>query len=193
MSAEALKKRRAVFLDRDGICNRAPALGQYLLHLNEFILHQGIGPVVRYINDLGWLAIIISNQQCLEKGLLLPATLEAMTDRLHQHLAGAGAALDAVYYCPHRAERQCLCRKPRPGMILEAAERFKVDLKRSFMIGDRSFDVLAGEAAGCRTIFLQDGDRNQDDLRLCRPDFIIHSLEESIPIFNGEHETIRKK
>ena len=91
------------------------------------------------------------NQRCVAKGLITIPELEALHDRLRGVLADAGAQIDAVYYCPHEKVPVCRCRKPAPGMLLDAARDHEIDLSASWMIGDSQADMTAGRAAGCRT------------------------------------------
>lgn len=179
-------KSKAVFLDRDGIFNVAPVGDTYILSLNKLKIVDGIEKLVKRINDIGRLAIMITNQSCIEWGTLSTAGLNELHNYIHAHLAGAGAVLDGIYYCPHRRETGCACKKPKPGMILDAAKKFNIDLANSYMVGDRWFDVGAGKAAGCKTIFLLDGDHNKVDLTLCEPDFVVESLAEITPIIHAK-------
>jgi len=156
----------AVFFDRDGVINQMvyhPDFGLVDSPSNpdEFTLLPGVSRVVRAINEMGLLAIVISNQPGIAKGKFTEKLLEAMTDKMHRELASGGAKLDAVYYCLHHPEANvlkykahCDCRKPKPGLILQAAQEWKIDLKRSFFIGDGITDVLAGQAAGTQTILI---------------------------------------
>ena len=179
-------KNKAVFLDRDGIFNQAPEVFglTHITSTQDLKLIVGIDLLVRKINDAEMLAIMISNQSCIERGTLTLAGLNEITHSVHTHLAAAGAVLDGVYYCSHLQESNCLCRKPKPGMLREAAKKYNIDLKNSYMVGDRWFDVEAGKAAGCKTIFLADGERNKIDLTKCDPDYIVKSFDEIFKIIN---------
>ncbi len=169
-------KTKAVFFDRDGIFNKIAGNNDYILHKKDFFLVKGIDLVVKKVKEKGFLAFLITNQSCVEKGMITESALNGLHQEIHIHLAKAGTALDDVYYCPHIAEKNCDCKKPKPGMILSAAKKWNVDLAKSFMVGDRWFDIEAGKAAGCKTIFLRDGERNKADLGMCKPDFIVNSL-----------------
>ena len=98
--------------------------------------------------------VVVSNQRCVAKGLITTDELDSLHSRMRSEFEAAGARLDAIYYCPHEYEPPCACRKPQPGMLLEAAREHEIDLTRSWMIGDSEHDVEAGRAAGCRTIRL---------------------------------------
>ncbi len=158
--------RRAIFLDRDGSINGMiynPEFGLVDSPQNpqQFQLLPGAAEAIRLINEMGFLAVVVSNQPGIAKGKSTPALMQAMTEKMHQQLAENGARLDAVYYCLHHPEAvleeyrvACNCRKPKPGLLQKAATELGVDLQASFMIGDGLTDVLAGKAVGCTTIFL---------------------------------------
>src|SRR5438874_10238022 len=101
--------------------------------------------------------IIISNQSAVGKGLLKPDTLEEITTQLHITLRAEGAILAAAYYCPHKADENCSCRKPKPGLLYKAGEDFCVDLTRSVFVGDSDTDVQAARAAGCTPVLFGNG------------------------------------
>ena len=174
-------KTKAVFFDRDGVFNKLSS-NDYILHKKDFFLMEGIDKVVKGVKDMGFLTFLVTNQSCVEQGLISEAGLNDLHQEIHTYLAKADTSLDAVHFCPHLSEKQCHCKKPKPGMILAAAKKFNVDLKNSFMVGDRWFDIAAGHAAGCRTIFARDGERNKIDLEICRPDFIVKSVKEVLNI-----------
>ena len=103
------------------------------------------------LNRAGFRVIVVSNQRCVAKGLITAADLESMHQRMCEALGNAGAIIDAVYYCPHEKQPACRCRKPPPGMLLDAAREHDIDLPASWMIGDSEIDVEAGRNAGCKT------------------------------------------
>jgi D-glycero-D-manno-heptose 1,7-bisphosphate phosphatase len=123
--------------------------------------------------------IVITNQSALGRGILLQTELEAVNRRLWNVLQEFGAHYDALYYCPHDPTviPGCFCRKPRPGMLYQAALDLELDLKRCFMIGDKPTDVEAGNAAGCKTILI-----GQQRSGNCEPDFTVPDLFQSISI-----------
>jgi D-glycero-D-manno-heptose 1,7-bisphosphate phosphatase len=154
-------KRRAVFLDRDGTINIER---EYLHRIEDFEFIPGAPLAIRLLNDAGFLVIVVSNQSGVARGYYD----EAAINRLHRHmdaeLAGFGAAIDAYYFCPHHHEygigeyrKQCGCRKPRAGMLNQAAADFSIDMACSFMIGDKVVDVEAGLKAGCVPLMVRTG------------------------------------
>jgi len=157
---------RAIFLDRDGVINAMvynPEFGLVDSPANprEFRLLPGAPEAIRLINQLGFLAVVISNQPGIAKGKFTPALLEAMTHQMRTELAAQGARIDAIYYCFHHPEgvvkqyRQvCDCRKPKPGMLFRASEELDISLEQSFFLGDGISDMQAGQAAGTTNLLV---------------------------------------
>jgi D-glycero-D-manno-heptose 1,7-bisphosphate phosphatase len=147
----------AIFLDRDGVINcRRP---DYVLDWSQFSFSPGIREALKQLSRLHLPLIVISNQSGVGKGLMKPQALEAITKEMHRCLAADGTPLAAAYYCPHRADENCVCRKPKPGLLLEAAADFNIDLAGSVFIGDSETDVQTARAAGCNPLFF-DSNRN---------------------------------
>lgn len=143
---------RAVFLDRDGTLNEKPPEGDYVRAPQELVLLAGAAVAVRQLNDAGWRTVLVSNQRGVARGMLTLDDVAAVNARLGELLAAQGARLDAVYVCPHE-KGACDCRKPRPGLLLRAArDDPQLDLAASVTVGDAESDVLAGVAAGTRTV-----------------------------------------
>jgi D-glycero-D-manno-heptose 1,7-bisphosphate phosphatase len=152
--------KRAVFLDRDGTINVEK---DYLYRIEEFEFICGVPEAVRLLNDAGFFVVIVSNQSGVARGYYT----EEDVDNLHRFIAAelkkSGAGVDAWYYCPHHPQGKgsyslaCRCRKPLPGMLIEAAKRHDIDLAASVMVGDKLADIEAGMAAGCRSILVRTG------------------------------------
>lgn len=152
-------KQKAIFLDRDGTLNKYVG---FLRNIDQFELIPGTEEAIRKINESGYLAIVVTNQPVIARGEVSLEELEEIHNKLETLLGLKGAYVDAIYYCPHhphkgyKGERpeykiECECRKPKPGMLLKAAEDFNIDLSRSWIVGDGKNDILAGIAAGCQT------------------------------------------
>jgi histidinol-phosphate phosphatase family protein len=139
--------RAAVFLDRDGTLNRPPAVGEYLRDPGELQLLAGAAEAVALLRRAGYVCVVVSNQRGVALGLMSEQQLAAVDARLHELVD-----LDRSYYCIHGLEDGCECRKPRPGLLIRAAEDLHLDLARSWMIGDSDIDGEAGRRAGCRTL-----------------------------------------
>jgi D-glycero-D-manno-heptose 1,7-bisphosphate phosphatase len=178
-------------LDRDGTINGMVYDPEFGLvdspqNAEQFQLLPGVPEAVRLINELGFLAIVVSNQPGIAKGKCTSGGLEAITQKMHDELSRAGAHLDAVRYCLHHPEAAlkeyrvvCNCRKPRPGLLQQAADELAIDLRASFMVGDGLTDVLAGKAVGCTTILL--GNHKCDTCKVmeergARPDSVFPDL-----------------
>ncbi|OVE75179.1 hypothetical protein BVX97_05690 [bacterium E08(2017)] len=146
--------KKCVFFDRDGVVNERPDPARYVMGVDKFKILPEFLEVLKIVRDAGYTAVVITNQRCLALGVV---SLDVMED-IHAKLdavvcenVGDDVLLD-VKVCPHDNDDGCGCRKPKPGMILEAAEEHDIDLSQSWMIGDNDKDVEAGKAAGCRTI-----------------------------------------
>jgi D-glycero-D-manno-heptose 1,7-bisphosphate phosphatase len=167
-------RRRAVFLDRDGVLNRtavrngkpyAPRVAA------DFRLLPGVARAVTALKNAVFLVIVVTNQPDLGHGLIAPEALAAM----HAHIT-ATMPVDKIMVCPHRQDAGCSCRKPKPGMMLRAQRRWNIDLARSYMVGDRWNDVVAGNAAGIYTIHI---DRRYTESVEFTPNARVRSLPEA--------------
>lgn len=147
--------RPAVFVDRDGVLNRTLVVAGKPYaprRLADFRLLPFVAAGVESLRAAGFRVLVVTNQPDIGNGLVDPAVVEAMHARLRARLA-----VDEVLVCPHSQDAGCACRKPKPGLLIQAAARWSVDLQRSYMIGDRASDVIAGQAAGCFTIYVRRG------------------------------------
>lgn len=188
--------KRAVFLDRDGVINPLVYNAQEggldsPYRLDQFRLLPGVGPALRSLKEMGFLTVVVSNQPGVAKGKCSPGFLEALNWRLAAELRRYGAALDAIYYCLHHPQgkvpglrRACLCRKPRPGLLLEAAQELGIDLRSSYMVGDRKVDIEAGLAAGCTTLLVGDPPDVDGEEAPLRPHWVVPSLREAVAIIH---------
>ena len=150
-------KQKCVFLDRDGTINESKG---FISKPEDFILIDGAAKAIKRINDNGYLAIVITNQPVIARGELDFQMLDLIHMKMETDLGKQGAFIDDLFYCPHHPDKgfpgerpeykiDCDCRKPKPGMIFKAAEKYNIDLTQSYMIGDHTRDVEAGLAAGC--------------------------------------------
>ncbi len=153
------QKQKAIFLDRDGTINKYVG---FLRNIDEFELLPGTSDAIKKINNSGYLAIVVTNQPVIARGEVTFEELGEIHNKMETLLGAEGAFIDGVYYCPHHPDKgfegevpelkmDCECRKPKPGMILRAALDFNIDLKESWMIGDREVDIQTGKNAGVRT------------------------------------------
>lgn len=157
------RRQKAIFLDRDGTLNLHRG---FIRTPEELELIPGVAQAVKRINDAGYLAIVITNQPVIARGECSFGTLRRIHDKLETLLGNEGAYIDALYYCPHHPDRgfagerpeykgECDCRKPRPGMLLQAMRDYNIDPAASWMIGDSERDCLAAEAAGVRPLMVE--------------------------------------
>jgi D-glycero-D-manno-heptose 1,7-bisphosphate phosphatase len=192
---------RAVFLDRDGVINAMVYNTEFGLvdspaNPREFRLLPGVPEAMRLINQLGFLAVVISNQPGIAKGKFSVALLEAMTHQMRSELAAQGARIDAIYYCYHHPDgvvrqysKVCDCRKPKPGMLLRAAEELGIELGQSFFVGDGITDMKAGQAAGTTNILVYSSFKCYICEELNRhhvtPDHTVNSLYDGVKLIHG--------
>lgn len=164
----------AIFLDRDGVLNRAIVRNKkpYAPRaLEEFEIFPEAPQIIKQFKQAGFFVIVVTNQPDVGNGLVAQSVVESMHALLNQRLL-----LDDIKVCYHRQDAGCPCRKPKPGMLLEAARVFSIDLTRSVIIGDRSGDIEAGFAAGCKTVFI---DYQYAESLVREPDIIVSSLLEA--------------
>lgn len=148
-------RQRYVFLDRDGVIN--VERGTYTTNREEWQWEPACMPGIKKLRDAGFEIIIITNQACITKGLQTEEGLAKLHGWMAAEIENAGGSIRAIYHCPHITEDNCDCRKPKPGMILQAAQDFGIDLTETFMIGDSLRDMEAGRRAGTRTIRITNG------------------------------------
>ena len=173
--------RPAVFVDRDGVLIQDNG---FVIHDDQIVLLDGVPEALCSLEASGMALVVVTNQAAVARGLIGEEELvrinKAVADRIEQ---AGGPRLDAFYYCPHHPDADlveyrvvCSCRKPRPGMLRRAAEEHGLDLRASFLVGDRMSDIAAGAAAGCRTVLVTCGRHDAppivtvDPLADCRPD-----------------------
>jgi len=166
--------RRAVFLDRDGVVNRAVVAGGKPFppaHLGAFEVLPGVPEALQDLRHAGFLNVIVTNQPDVRTGVQKREVVDSMHAALLRSLA-----LDAIETCFHVEADDCPCRKPRPGMLLSAAERLGIDLRSSFLVGDRWRDIGAAHSAGCAAFFI---DYGYDERRPDDPYVVVDSLADA--------------
>ena len=159
-------RRKAFFLDRDGVILKVRYLEPYppetpddqivskLVTIDQVQILPGVAAALKRIRDRGYLAIVVTNQGYIERGVITREGMDAIHDHINDLLAREGAHIDAFYICPHTKGTICECRKPGTLLFRQAAADFNIDLAESYMVGDRKTDIAAGRAAGCRESFL---------------------------------------
>jgi len=153
-----------VFVDRDGVLNRKPPPHRYLGSASSLVLLPGAAEAVAALNAAGIRVYVVSNQRGIALGRLTPAVLTEIHAALADKLSMAGAHLDGIYVCPHQ-NGTCDCRKPAPGLLLQARrDHPDIDFSRSVLVGDSATDIQAGQAVGCRTVLIGRGQRRAAEL-----------------------------
>ena len=163
-------KQKAIFLYRDGTINKYVG---FLRNIEQFELLSGVSEAIRKINQSGYLAVVVTNQPVIARGEVTYTELQEIHNKMETILGKDGAYLDGIYFCPHHPDKgfkgevkelkiNCNCRKPNPGLLLQAASDFNINLEQSWMIGDGKNDIQAGKNAGCKTVLIGDDEFGQD-------------------------------
>jgi D,D-heptose 1,7-bisphosphate phosphatase len=186
-----INKQKAIFLDRDGVVNVDVDLVAYP---DELEIYPYAPAAIRKINDSDYLAIVITNQSVVARNLCTEDELRVIHNKLDTVIGAEHAKLDALYYCPHHPHGgfpeenpaykiDCHCRKPKPGMLLDAARDFNLDLSQCWFIGDTERDVVAGKAAGVKTIGVRTGRAMKGST--VQPDFMVEDLQVAVDFILG--------
>lgn len=194
-------KTKAIFLDRDGVINpliyfKEEGIIDSPFSVRHFKLLPKVGKAIGILKSLGYKTFVISNQPGIAKNKYDIKELERINIKMVGDLKKERAFIDGIYYCLHHPEAlnlkykmKCKCRKPKPGLILQAAKEHGIDLHESYMIGDNISDIKAGKAANCKTIFI--GSLKCDYCKLLQendvfPDFIVKDLFEAAKLIENE-------
>ncbi len=146
------RTRRIIFLDRDGVINRDSP--DYIKNLREFEIFPDVPEALRLVSSRGFDIVIVSNQSGIGRGIINPEDFWAIHFFMVDYIKECGCCVRAAFYCPHRPDEFCECRKPRPSMLMEAAELLRIDLSKTFFIGDKLTDMEAAARAGCKGILI---------------------------------------
>ncbi|MEZ4766868.1 MAG: D-glycero-beta-D-manno-heptose 1,7-bisphosphate 7-phosphatase [Caldilineales bacterium] len=147
--------RPAVFLDRDGVINQNRA--DYVRTWEQVVFLPGVFDALRALADSAYAVVVVTNQSAIGRGIMTPEALRTIHDGIAARVAAEGGRFDGIYACPHRPDEGCDCRKPQPGMLLQAAARLDIDLAASYLVGDAVTDIEAALAAGARPIMVRTG------------------------------------
>jgi len=167
-------KNRAVFLDRDGVLSASMIINGKLIapqRLEDFQIFPEAILVTKKLKKAGFILVVVTNQPDVARGFPSEKTVEQMHEQMFSVMP-----LDRIEVCYHLDEHQCSCRKPKPAMLLRAAQELDIDLQQSFMVGDRWRDIEAGQNAGCKTIWLK---QDIEEKKPQSPDMIVNTLEEA--------------
>lgn len=146
---------RAILLDRDGVINRERA--DYVKSWQEFEFLPGVLPALQRLTTLAIPILIITNQSAIGRGMIAPETVAAIHLQLQEVVTKVGGRIDAFFVCPHPPVANCLCRKPKPGLLFQAAHQFQFALDQAVFVGDTITDFEAARAAGCQSILVKSG------------------------------------
>jgi D-glycero-D-manno-heptose 1,7-bisphosphate phosphatase len=172
------KLMKIVFLDRDGVINRYPGDRLYVTSLKGFKFLPRAKQAIALLAKKGYEIFVVSNQAGVGKGTYSQKTLDGITSRMLTDIQESGGRINKVYYCTHRKEVGCACRKPKPGLLKKAAREFNFSLKGAYFIGDTIRDVLTAHAAGCKSILVLTGKEKLTNRKNweVKPDFIFKDL-----------------
>jgi D-glycero-D-manno-heptose 1,7-bisphosphate phosphatase len=176
------KKQTVVFLDRDGVINRDSP--DYIKSWSEFEFLPGSLEAIKKLTKNGFVVIVITNQSVIQRKMISLKALEHIHDMMKKTVLSSGGDIKDIFFCPHVPEDECDCRKPNPGLILEAGEKHRIDLKASIMVGDSAKDIECARNAGCGTVILvKTGNGHAAEKQLkekkIRPDVIVRDLLEA--------------
>jgi len=168
---------RAVFLDRDGtIAKDVP----YCSRVEDFEILHTVPEGIRLLNESAFKVVVITNQSGIARGRFTQQTLALIHQRMQEELAEHGARVNGIFVCPHHPDEGCECRKPKPALLLRAAEEMDIDLQLSYMVGDDAKDVEAGKSAGCKTVLVTTGpNQGEIDGQVRLPEYVANTLYEA--------------
>ncbi len=188
---------KAVFLDRDGVITKEPPY--YAHKIDQLELIPKSAEAIRLLNESGFKVIVVSNQSGVARGYYQERDIKIYNRAMKKKLEEKNAYIDAIYYCPHYSEAtiekykiDCECRKPKPGMLRQAEKDLNLNLKRSFLIGDKISDIEAGYRAGCKTILVLTGQGNYELKKISKmnikPNYILKDLYTAVQTINRSNK-----
>lgn len=189
---------KAVFLDRDGVITKEPPY--YAHKIEQLELVPKSAETIRLLNESGFKVIVVSNQAGVARGYYREKDIQIYNNEMKRQLEEKGAYIDAIYYCPHYPEAiiekykiDCECRKPKPGMLSQAEKDLNLNLKLSFLVGDKMSDIEAGYRAGCKTILVLTGQGNDELKKISKmnikPNYISKDLFTAIQIIKRNNKS----
>lgn len=169
---------KVIFLDRDGVINKYPGDKKYVTSCKEFIFLPKARNAIARLCKKRFTLFVISNQAGVGKGIYTRQALDAITAKMLREIRKSGGRIKTVYYCTHRKNDRCLCRKPKTGLIDIAKKRYSIETEKSFFIGDSIRDVKTAKGAGCKSILVLSGKEKSSNHKKwkVRPDFVFRDL-----------------
>jgi D-glycero-D-manno-heptose 1,7-bisphosphate phosphatase len=176
---------RYLFIDRDGVVNKDPGgwtKTNYVTEWKDFHFVPGTLEALKKLKEKGIKVIVASNQGGVNKGLYLREQLDKVNESMLKEIEKNGGDVEEVFYCIHRDEDNCNCRKPKPGMLEDASKKYGIDPKTTYFVGDDKKDILAGRSAGCKTVLVLSGKSSREDAAKWeeKPDYIFKDLLEAV-------------
>lgn len=178
--------KKAVFLDRDGVINKDTG---YVHNVDDFEYIEGVFEACLALKKMGYLLVVVTNQSGIARGMYSEDDFHHLTEWMDWNFADKGVDLDGIYYCPHHLEKgigeykqDCDCRKPKPGMLISAAQFLKIDLSQSVMVGDKADDIRAAHAAGIKTAILVRSGKEVDEAGVSLATTVLDSIAD-VPQF----------
>jgi len=173
--------KKILFLDRDGTINKESEQGGFVTGWKDFVFLPGAIEALKNFTNSGFTSIIFTNQSCVSRGIVTKLEIDNIHKELIKYLRSLGINVLDVFCCPHKSEDLCQCRKPLPGLLYQAAEKYYLDLSNSFLIGDALRDIQAGTSAGCKCFMVKTGHGKDDwiqtvELGLIAPDAVYDDL-----------------
>lgn len=172
---------KVIFLDRDGVINKYPGDTKYVTSLKEFRFLPNVKKAIRLLTKNRFRIFVASNQAGVGKEVYSQEVLDAITTHMLKEVRKYNGLIEKVYYCTHRPQDNCSCRKPQPGLIRTAKKEYSLDLKKSFFIGDTIRDINTARLAGCKSILVLSGKEKLSNKKNweAKPDFIFKDLFEA--------------
>ncbi len=171
-----------VFLDRDGVINSKAPEGDYIKSTSELVVLPRVRDALRILHEVGARVFVVTNQRGVARGLMTSKALEEIHELIRSELRNGGGRIDGFYACIHDYEDACECRKPQPGLLIQAAREHGIDLEHAWMIGDRASDIEAGRNAGCRTVLVGPLVEDESYVKTSKPDRVAHDLYDAIAL-----------
>ena len=172
---------KTIFLDRDGVINKEV---NYLCRIEDFVFIDGVFDACLFFQKLDYKIIIVTNQSGIHRGYYTQSNYESLTQWMLNQFNNNNIDILGVFHCPHLPELNCSCRKPKPGMLIKAKDKFNIDMKNSWMIGDKEADIKAANAAGIKnTILVKSG--HKVDEKKSKAKFLLDSIKEVVKVIKN--------
>ena len=187
---------KVLFIDRDGVINRDPGgwtKTNYVADCKDFHFISGTLQALKILKEKGVKVVVASNQGGVNKGFYTKAELDKVNLHMLKEIEKSGGAIEEVFYCIHRDEDNCDCRKPKPGMLESAAKKYNIDPKTAYFIGDDPKDIVAGTRIGCKTVLVLSGKSSRKDIEAWedKPDYVFADLLEAVKFLTKDYREDR--